>query len=162
MTFIPRTQSEAKKISARGKKAEDTVHEILKDMCKNAGLDVERNYDARSAQGLSYARRCGDFSWYTFSKHGVIEVKETGAIATLPYKNFEPHQVGKMVRRKMAGGSAYVVVYHTKTDLWRYIPIDFFRERPDTAASWNLSEFPEYAHADDMPIFDYIKACMAP
>lgn len=160
--FVPKSKTSAAKNAAKGKAAEDVVQDILKQFATSQTFDFERNYDARSAQGLSYARRCGDFTWYTEKSHGVIEVKETSSLNSLPYKNFEPHQVGKMVRRNLAGGSAYVVIYHTKTDLWRYVPIGFFRERPDTAASWNLSEFPEYAHADDMPIFDYIKACMTP
>lgn len=160
--FTPKSKQRATKLAERGKEAEEQVREILTEFAKHSKFDFERNYDARSAKGMSYARRCGDFTWYGPASHGVIEVKETKNKASLPYKNFESHQVGKLTRRQLAGGVAFVVIHCTTDDTWVMSTIDRFRDRPDTAASWDLSDLTRYNTCRELPIFDFIFACIYP
>lgn len=144
-------------VGQRGKASEDAVMGLLKAFHLRPPFDMERNYDARSAQGHSYARRCGDFTWYARGWHGALEVKETENANALPYSNFETHQVGKLLRRAAAGGVSTVLVFHTKTQLWRCVPISAFEER-EGRGSWKLDSWPVYATLQETPIMRLIDA----
>lgn len=138
---------------SQGKVSEKKVQEYLQ--AKGDGdktFDWHRAYDARSAGGRAQ-RITGDFSFYRPGEHGVIEVKETQFDNRLPYANYEHHQVAKVVVRKLAGGRSIVLVYCTKTQIWRWFPISFFQHRDMTkgVGSWF---FPEgqivYPDADEI------------
>jgi hypothetical protein len=143
----------------RGKASEDAVQALLSSISTKNCFDFERNYDARSSQGHSYARRCGDFTWYLKvlgrSLHGVLEVKETEADARLPYSNMEAHQVGKLLLRSGAGGSALVLIHHSKIDRWRCVPISFFEQR-EGRGSWKLDSWETYAKLEHTPVMHYL------
>jgi hypothetical protein len=100
-----------------------------------------------------------------FTRNGVIEVKEVAHDARLPYHNFSPDSVGRMVIRQMAGSEALVLVcFRPKTGpsagktFWRSAPLDFFRnrdpERP--SGSWDMSDLDAYTHCDDI-LQEYLK-----
>jgi hypothetical protein len=140
--------TQLKERATRGKYAEDKVRDELKALSdRRAYFDFERNYDARSSMGR-IPRRAGDFTFYTSTGHGVIEVKQVNHEFRLPKKNFNPDGFGVLRKRALAGGKIIVLVFHTPTRIWRYIPFEWFDERRDQT-SWVLSDFREFQKPAD-------------
>jgi len=148
---------------SQGKVSETRVQEYLKAKGEaDKHFDWHRAFDARSAGGKAQ-RVCGDFGWYRPGDHGVIEVKETEFDNRLPYKNYELHQVAKVVVRQLAGGRPIVLIYSKSTRLWRTFGIEFFQHRDNTKGigSWffpeNYPTFPDCA-----PILNNYFSCKRP
>lgn len=148
--------------AGRGKYAESKVQAFLtKYKAEHAAMSFNRILDAHSAKGAMSNPQPGDFQWFMDSGYkvqiggapefhsltfnGLIEVKSTEHKFRLPYKNFGPDQVGRMVIRQLAGSMCIVLICHhvagERGAMWRNVPLDFFRERPATAGSWDLTEF---------------------
>lgn len=124
----------------RGKKPEDKVRDYLKAYDERTHkFDWHRNYDAKSAGGR-FQRQTGDFQFYLPGIHGVIEVKEVNHEYRLPHKNYAAEKVAKVYKRTLAGGAAYVLVYHTPIDKWRVLGLAPFRVRE--GGSWDLRGVP--------------------
>lgn len=143
MTIATSTRSDAYKRGQgkRGKFAEGKVRKFLDDLGNSsADFDWSRIYDARSAGGR-FPSRPGDFEFYRPGIHGLIEVKEVNHDYRLPSKNFKREQIAKLRKRQLAGGSIVVLVYHTTSKLWRYVPLQHFIEHLKEP-SWVLEEFP--------------------
>lgn len=165
-TFIPRSQTAAAKRGVQGKEAEDAVAEFLADLALNKIFDYERNYDARSSSGHNLARRCGDFTWYMkyrdAAMHGVIEVKETNSTTSLPYANFENHQIGKLLRRKFAGGNAFALIHigaNTETPSWVWASVEWLQaNRTEERKSWDLRTLTKYTTLDEIPAMAILRA----
>lgn len=132
----------------QGKSSEKMVGNYLADIdSKIQRFDWHRGYDARSAGG-KFQRVAGDFSFYSPSAYGIIEVKEVAHATRLPYKNFELSQVAKAAKRELAGGTVIVLIHSTASDLWYPHRISFFQHRTGTTyASWIFSEVPAYSSA---------------
>ena len=129
--------SEKKDNGNRGKYAEKKVREYLSNFSDlNADFDFHRILDARSAMGR-FPSQPGDFAFYMPKVHGLIEVKEVAHDFRLPHKNLGTDQVAKMIKRRLAGGSILILIYHTTTKMWRVPTLDFLRDR--TGGSWDLS-----------------------
>lgn len=136
----------AKRAKAQqGKTAEKAIAKYL-DKVNAAVLafDWQRGYDARSAGG-KFQRVAGDFSFFSPAGHGIIEVKEHDHDFRLPYKNYKLSQVAGAHKRELAGGLVLVITFSTSLDMWRCMPIEFFRHRDETKGSWDLSTFDCYA-----------------
>lgn len=156
----------------RGKFAETKIKAALEDWKqKVAAFTYNRILDARSSLGAMSNPQPGDFQWFRdydvavthegkhfgFTRNGLIESKEVEHTYRLPYMNFSPDQVGRMVIRQMAGSECIIIVCHRVPDKrgasWRNVPLDFFRERPGTKyGSWDLSEFPIVTNVEDILI----------
>ena len=138
---------------SQGKPSETAVQSYLKAKGEaDKTFDWHRAYDARAAGGV-FQRIAGDFSFYSPGVHGIIEVKETQFDNRLPYKNFEHHQVGKAVVRKLAGGRVLVLIFSTSTKFWRWFPIEFFQHRDSTKGigSWFFPDARQtYASCDEI------------
>lgn len=123
----------------RGKYAEKKVREFLQWFSGlNADFDFHRILDARSAMGR-FPSQPGDFAFYMPRVHGLIEIKEVAHDFRLPHKNFGPEQIGKLLKRRLAGGTILILVYHSTCKLWRVVDFEFLRTR--TGGSWDLGCF---------------------
>lgn len=126
----------------RGKYAEGKVRDFLVSLKeRKTGFDFERKYDARSAGGR-FPAQAGDFGFFTYGLHGLIEVKEVDHAVRLPEKNFSSEQRAKLQLRALAGGLIVVLVYHTPLKAWRVPPPWAFSG--ERVPSWDLSRFPTY------------------
>jgi hypothetical protein len=138
-----------KSLGQRGKKPEDKIQEVLADLGKQADFDWERIYDARSAGG-KFPTRAADFAFYWPGTHGLIEVKEVKHDYRVPAGNFNSAQVGRMYKRQLAGGLNVILVYHSSTDLWRCLSLDYVRQVLDSgAASFDLRKERQYTCAEE-------------
>ena len=108
-------------------------------------MDWERIYDARTAGG-KIPKRPGDYSVFAPGLHIWIEVKETQHNSRIDKSKLT--QIPKLTVREMAGGTIIILVYHTKTKKWRAPPFYLFGNNP-SAASWDLSELPEFDSLED-------------
>lgn len=128
-------------IGSRGKDAETRVNdELVKLNREFAIFDYQREYDARSAGGRFQAR-VADFLWFMPSLHGAVEVKEVAHDYRLPKKNFKLSQRARLRARERAGGNVMVLVHHSTSSKWRYVPLSVFDENAE-GASWNLAAYP--------------------
>ncbi len=130
----------------RGKFAERKVHEWLQKVDRQVvKWDFERIGDARSAGGRGAKTVVGDFSFYSTTCYGVLEVKEVAHDFRLPARNVP--QIPKLRKRFLAGGDCYIVVYHSTTKKWRRIPVMDLEVK--TTGSWDLSHYPEYDSVEE-------------
>jgi hypothetical protein len=135
-------------VGQRGKYAEGKVRAVLEYLNhKYAKFDYGRIYDARSAGGKGIPARPGDFEFYAPGLFGLIEAKEVEHDFRLPKKNLDKEQIAKLRKRQLAGGTIFVLIYHTTTGLWRRVPIEWLHERAGQP-SWDLSEFLEEGSAE--------------
>ncbi len=155
--FKPKSQTRKGRLASRGKSAEDKIKAVFAPLLDRKVFDFERNYDARSAGGIAFARRTGDFTWYAQGRHGAIEVKEVEHGYRLPFKNLENHQLAKLRRRAWAGGEVVVLVRFMPEDVWRQVGIDDLPEKTSPSGSWDLSFLPTYATLTEVP---YIKGLL--
>lgn len=126
----------------RGKSSEDDVKKYLEAYDrKTKAFDWHRNYDAHTAGGR-FPRQVGDFEFYMPNCFGIIEVKETETVATLPFKNYKPEGVAKLRKRMWAGGRVFVLVHHTRHEVWRVSGIEPYIHRE--GKSWDVSGLPSY------------------
>lgn len=133
-----------KSVGQRGKVAEKAVHKYLEALSQSVTeFDYSRIYDARSAGG-KFPSRAGDFEFYRAGHFGLLEVKEIQSDFGLPAKNFGAGQMGKLEKRRLAGGEIVVLVLHTPTGLWRRPRFEWLYERAGQP-SWDLSIWPLYA-----------------
>lgn len=70
----------------------------------------------------------------------MVELKEVAHATRLPYKNFRPDQVARMRKWQLAGAKSLVLIHHTAADVYRVLPVDYFLDRPEGQASWQLGE----------------------
>lgn len=122
----------------RGKVGEG---KLQKEFAKYAGthsvFDYERIYDARSSKGNMSNPRTGDFLIFHKGKNIVLECKETEHNYRLPKSSFDRGQRGRMKKRQYAGSICVVVIYHSTTDIWRLLPLDYFGV--EDTGSWDVS-----------------------
>lgn len=142
MSFSEMAARKAK--AEQGKTAEAKVGKLLGDIdSRVVDFDWHRGYDARAAGG-KFQRVAGDFSFYSPQGHGIFEVKEVALPHRLPYGNFELSQVGKAVKRELAGGLVRVLFYSSVLDTWRILPISLFQHRDKSVGSWFLEDQWQY------------------
>jgi penicillin-binding protein-related factor A (putative recombinase) len=124
--------------SKRGKVAEKRIKDWLKARSDSMlAFDFYRYPDARAG---SFARVPADFEALQAGQSFLIEVKEVNHAFRLPSKNFAADKVARMVKRRLAGATCWVLIYFVPTRQWRAVELDFFRHRE---SSWDLREFPE-------------------
>ena len=138
-------RSKEKSPGQRGKTAEAAVKKYLESVSAAvAEFDFGRIPDARSAGGR-FPSTVADFDFYRKIKgvghFGMLDAKEVAHDFRLPAKNFKPGQMGKMEKRRLAGGIVVVAVLHTTSGKWRVPNFSWMYERSGTP-SWDLSEFP--------------------
>lgn len=136
----------ATKHADRGKYAEKEVNKYLKKLDGQlVHWDFCRVSDARSAGGRGAKTVVGDFEVYAPGQHFVLEVKQIAHDYRLPAQNVT--QLPKLRKRTLAGGTCFVVVYHSTIAKWRRIPAMEMelRER----GSWDLRDFPAYDSLDE-------------
>ena len=127
----------------RGKGAEDAVKASLAKLSEQGHTTFLRLPDARAG---SFQKALCDFVLLHKGLLHLLEVKEVAHDCRLPHGNFDSGQVAKMRRWKLAGAEAFVLVYHSTTQRWRFADVDFFVDR--TGGSWDLRKLPEYALVD--------------
>jgi len=127
----------------KGGVSEDLVKQALQEAAKDR-LEcwTQRVYDSYSAGGAHMQAQAGDFKYVYRGHYGVIEVKSTAQDNRLPKKNFGDGQLARLNRLQMAGATAQVWVHHTKTDVWRHVPVDFLLSNfYECGTCWDLSKF---------------------
>lgn len=154
----------------RGGYAEGKVRNWLTAYKHNViGFTFNRLLDAHSSHGRTSVEQPGDYQWFlntgikftlgsenivrTWTRNGVIEVKEVAHAYRLPVQNFGIDQVGRMQIRALAGSEPLVLVCFRPPDekpCWRTAPLEFFQERPSKAGSWDFREIDAYTHCDDL------------
>lgn len=123
----------------RGKDAEHQVRVVLDQLALRVDTAIYRLPDARSG---SKAPTLADFQLIHKGTFFLLEVKQTNAKSTLPYKNFDKDKVARMRRWQMAGAVSQVLIYHKKLDKWRLLPVSFFFKREEGKTSWDVSDAP--------------------
>lgn len=130
--------------SNRGKFAESQVKTLLKKL-EAANCTHARWPDAHSG---SFVTAPADFLLLQEGKLRLLEVKEVQHQTRLPYKNLEQGQLARMLMWQAAGASCWVLVYHTPANVWRLLPVDYFKNRQKTTdtgkpvGSWDLKDIP--------------------
>lgn len=125
----------------QGKYAENKVRQLLDKLnAEYVFFDFERIYDARSGVKLP---RVADYQFYLPAQHGVIEVKKVEHAYRLPVKNFQPGQLARMNKRRLAGGHVFTLVLFQTTGKWRCPGLDYLMAGME-APSWDMRELPEY------------------
>jgi penicillin-binding protein-related factor A (putative recombinase) len=125
----------------RGKVAESKLQSAFKVMdAASSDFAFERIPDAHSSRGAMSSPRSGDFALYYKGANYLLEVKEVAHDYRLPKTNFGNDQKARMRKRQLAGTICKVLVYHSTSNLWRLLPLDYFDL--GTTGSWDLSEVP--------------------
>jgi len=134
-----------KKRATLGKAAEQSVKSCLEKKVAELGaaFDWERNPDTRSAgaKGQVLQVRTGDF--YAYYRGGTvsIEVKETEKLVLMK-SAFKPGQIGRGVKRAMAGVICPVLIHFKTPGVWMAVPIDYFFNNPMPRGGWDLLNHP--------------------
>ncbi|UCV26708.1 hypothetical protein [Ferribacterium limneticum] len=132
-------------IGQRGKLAEKKVDEVLKRFNEMyLGVAYHRYPDARSARG-SLKAQPADYLVASAPKAYHLEVKEMAHDFRLPKDKIA--QLPLLKKFKLAGIDFGVIILHTETKLWRYVPASHFAG--PVQPSWDCSEFPTYATAEE-------------
>lgn len=146
--------------SNRGKYAEGKFRDACKLFEKSAKFAFHRFPDAHAG---SMVTAPADFQTMTAGQLRMVEVKETAEVSRLPHTNFATDQVARMRLWELAGAESWVVVYHTKTKLYRCFRIESFVDRAEGAASWFFEAgkgkhhtLPVYESADLLAVFKFI------
>lgn len=128
----------------RGKKAEDTVHDFLKEWeSKDTHREAERLLDSKAA-GRIVKAAAADFAFYAVAdapRFGLIEVKETEHNYRLSRSKVP--QLPRMRKRAKSGGWCFVLVHHSLTKLWRVVSTDWMVLNGDKG-SWDLTGQPSF------------------
>ena len=125
----------------RGQYAQGKVQDFLKSVARrNAVVDWERIYDARSSGG-KIPKRPGDYAVFAPKHHIWIEVKQTAHNSRITKQSLT--QIPKLTIRELAGGTIIILVYHSTTKLWRAPQFSIFRDCP-AVPSWDLSDLPTF------------------
>ena len=130
--------------SNRGKFAESQVKALLKKL-EAANCTHHRFPDKRAGSSVTAP---ADFLLLQEGKLRLLEVKEVQHQTRLPYKNLEQGQLARMLMWQAAGASCWVLIYHTPANVWRLLPVDYFKNRQKTTdtgkpvGSWNLEDVP--------------------
>jgi len=125
----------------QGKYAEDAVRKWLKAK-EEAELHFTFNriMDAKSAMGR-FGSQPGDFQAFAPKRNWLIEIKSSEHAYRIPHGSFGIDQVGRMVKRQLAGTECFVLFYSKTTKLWRTMDLEFFRQRE--GGSWDLRPYQE-------------------
>lgn len=125
----------------KGKQAEHKLQVAFTAYASNhSEFDYERIQDARSSMGKMSVPRAGDFLLFHKGKNILLEVKEVAHDYRLPKPNFDRGQRARMKKRQYAGSICYVIVYHSTTEIWRLLPLDYFGV--EETGSWDLITVP--------------------
>lgn len=158
----------------RGRYAEGKIQGILKEMeGEHLRFTFNRILDAHAA-GHVFSSQPGDYQWFydtvriaalpgekgktavSYTRNGVIEVKETEHAFRLAHKNFSSDKVARMRKRQLAGSECLVVVCHRvygsgEQPLWRFVEFDYFLQRE--GGSWDLTDYPTFSNKELGPMF---------
>jgi len=135
------TDKKKKERTSRGAYAQSKVQQFLKDCAaRNAQMDWERIYDAKSSRGAIPARP-GDYAVFAPGQHIWIEVKETKHTHRISKSKLT--QIPKLRIRELAGGTIFILIYHSTLKKWRCPSFEIFKAN-STAPSWDLNELPLY------------------
>ena len=137
----------------RGKKLEADFRKVCKVYADRANFEFHRFPDAKSG---SLVVAPADFQTLYASKFRLVECKEVSFDNRLPYKNFSPDQVARMRKWQLAGGASWVLISHTEAKLYRVLPAEFFKNRPDGQASWFFEEVTGFVTNSLEEAFKYI------
>jgi penicillin-binding protein-related factor A (putative recombinase) len=131
----------------RGKVGEGKLDKEFKKLDLSLpNFTYERIYDARSSMGKMANPRCGDFVLYHQGRNLLLEVKEVAHDYRLPVGNFELDQRARMRKRQIAGSICGVIVYHSTTEVWRLMPLDWFGTL--NKGSWDFRNTRAYTMPD--------------
>lgn len=140
-------------IGQRGKWAEGKLRDWMKKRSDaDARFAFMRYPDARAG---SLQTAPADFEASHCGTHFKLEVKEvkitTVSSRRLPATNFSADKVARMMKWRMAGDEAWVIVVHMgatpKQHEWRLIPVDYFKPGEP---SWDVSVFKVHASLNDL------------
>lgn len=134
----------------RGKKAEKSVQDLLTSY-SNASVRFSflRLPDARAAGGRLGKMVCDYLAWYLKpdGEHLSIqlEVKETEKTDRIARDKLS--QIPKMRLVAMAGGHGLFIIFHSKLNKWRPVPLSYFGSGDEP--SYDVSGFELYDTARD-------------
>lgn len=120
----------------RGKFAEGKVKAKLKSL-ETGNCTHYRFPDAHAG---SFSVTPCDFMVMRDSKLTLLEVKQVQHNFRLPHGNFSPDQLARMRNWKLAGASAWVLVYFAPITAWRLVEADYFLVKQ--GGSWDFRAFP--------------------
>jgi hypothetical protein len=142
-------------VGQRGKWAETQVRNWMKIRSDaDARFAFMRYPDARAG---SLQAAPSDFEASSHGTHYKVEVKEvkitTASTRRLPSTNFSADKVARMMKWRMAGDEAWVIVVHLAAPAarahqeWRLIPIEHFKPGQP---SWDVSMYKAHARLADL------------
>lgn len=146
------------KLANRGSGAEDDVKKFLDDWAsRSTHREANRLVDTKAA-GRVIKAAAADFEFFcedwSQRSHGLIEVKETEHEYRLSKSRLT--QFARLRKRAKCGGRIFVLVYHSKTKLWRCLT-DHDLGEISVTGSWDLrtlearpSPMSALLHADDL------------
>ncbi len=142
---MPLFKSKASKSANRGINTQEVIGGILERISsRNADFDYLRLPDARAAGGRLSAMPA-DYEFFAPGVHGLIEVKEVKHDYRVPRKNVP--QFGKMLKRELAGGKCFLVIYHSTINKWRMVRVDkLSKDDP----SWDLRSVTAWGDPEQM------------
>lgn len=140
-------------VGQRGKWGEGKVRDWMKARSDaDARFAFARWPDARAG---SLQTAPADFEASHRGTHFKVEVKEvkitTVSTRRLPATNFSADKVARMMKWRMAGDEAWVIVVHmgatAKEREWRLVPLEHFKAG---AASWDVAMFRAHPKVGDV------------
>lgn len=129
-------QKRKKALGQRGKAAERAVKDVLGIYVALRGprFTWDRPVDSREAGGAVKAVT-GDYNLIFAGRLVTLEVKETEVAGKLPRKNLDGGQLGRLMRRALAGVPVWVIVHHKGTNVWKVQRVEWLFERREGAWS---------------------------
>ena len=130
-------------VGQRGKTAEKMVEDLFKRWNGKTAFAFHRLNDARAAGGRLGANPA-DFIYFTPTHGGFLEVKSTRHPCRLTRTAVS--QLPTLQKFSHAGAQNLILVYHSELNVWRIL---YPGGLPTDIPSWDLSEVPTYATAED-------------